>query len=536
MVLRQRLLILLVVAAALLPNPGIASAQDFGDFDPFIPVEMNAPGSLKNMADPTGNAPTQDIYSFHMKSGYCSNSKYGDGVSSDCKAGSSRTSMRENVTSTKKNGNGQPKSAWYGFAIYFPKDDPFGEKQTKGHHSFAYWHNGHCPHLDFRNFSGSENTLSLSTTVALGGYDCADGVGLKIADFAELQGHWNRFEVFVNWSAGDDGEAKVYLEGKFTAHYKGPTLTKGFEAPNYFVFGTYVCCTRDVKEIKPHTVLYSAVTRSPTRDGLLVVEDKKRLSELRQLLQRLGCEPGGVSDKLSDEIKAAALSCRQFPTNEMPAELSAGSLWKFVQLYSAPGANQLPKGKNAAPRKEVASVTYPDSPQELGAALLTAEFQVTGGEMLAKATDDAVQFDSDITLKIKNNKDVSQLAFIAVGQYYKNGQMIDDLKIILQNGVKDKKALSECPSSVETFPDGTHHPVIRFSRTGNSMIAQNGQCLISKLPKKLSKSIEFILNNFSDIGVGMAKTGSIKLVRHNGVRSLFAKAATGELKILAANP
>ena len=152
--------------------------------------------------------------------------------------------------------------------------------------------------------------------------------------------------------------------------------------------------------------------------------------------------------------------------------------------------------------------------------------------MLAKRTGDEVNFDSDITIKIKNNKDVPQIGFILVGSYFKGTDSIEDMRIILQNAVCDEKLLAECPRAIETFPDGTHHPAITFNRSDNTQVSLNGECLIAKLPTKLSKIVEFLLNNFSDIGVGMVKTGSIKLVGHNGVKSFFSRIATGELKIL----
>ena len=366
---------ILAVFAIMFALTETAAPQDFGDFGSFGQVEMNAPGSMKYMADPTGSAPTKDVFSLHIKSGYCSKSKYGDGVSNDCKFNSTRTSMRETVAKTNKKAAVQPKSAWYGFAVYFPKGDPFGKKQTKGHQDFAYWHNGHCAHLSFRNFAGQEDPLSLGTNIALGGYDCADGLGLKIASFSELEGHWSRFEVFVNWSTSDDGEAKVYLDGKYVVQYKGPTLTKGFEVPNYFVFGTYICCTSDVKNIKSHTVLYSAVKRAQSRDGLLVAEDKFKLKDLQATLQRIGCDPGNLSGELTLQTKQAAVSCKSFSKEVLPFELSAGSLNRFQTLYSAAGIESLSAGKLGVVGQDVAKLVYPDSSSQTQATgILPAKF------------------------------------------------------------------------------------------------------------------------------------------------------------------
>ncbi len=520
-----------IVPIFLMATPALP--QEFGDFDPFKIEEASPSNSVKFVADPTGTAPTVKVHSFHIPPGYCSDKKYGDGVSSDCKFQSTRSQMWENVAATKKNGQVQPKSAWYGFSIFFPSDSTFGKKQTKGHQEFAYWHNEHCPHLSLKNFAGSDDILAISTTIALGGYDCSDGPSLKIAEFKDLVGKWNRFEVFVNWSNNDSGEMKLFLDGKYVINYRGPTLTAGFENKNYFKFGSYLCCTADVKKVKEHRILYAAVKRAPTRDGLFVEEDHKLLSSLQTALNALGCDVGAVDGKANKKTRDAVLSCKAFPAGQLPAELSAGSLRAYRDSYTAPSVASLPKGTQPNSTNAVALVNFPSLETNTAQTFVTATYQVRGGEAQAKNTGDDSQVDSDFTFQIKKNKDVPQLGFILVGSYSQKLKNFVELRFILQDGVKGKSGLDECPASVERFPDGTAHANLTFSKQGDNWVATNAKCLMAKLPKRQSKSIEFLATNFADLAVGMMKSGSASQIRHNGVKVFIERVALGEIKIQA---
>jgi hypothetical protein len=248
--------------------PAFAGADK--GFDPFVKDDLSPPGSAKTIADPTGSAPTKKVQSFSLPAGYCNPKPYDKGSKdSDCTYNSSRSQFRENVFATKRNKNGQPPEAWYGWSVYFPQDFPYGYSQTRGHYEFVYWHNHKCPHLSFAGFPGSDNGLYLQTNKAVGGFDCAPLQKLRVADFKELVGKWTRFEVQVKWANDDSGRATVFMNGMHVLDYKGATLTEGLGSINYFKYGIYICCTSDVKKIKQATVLYSGIKRAATREELI---------------------------------------------------------------------------------------------------------------------------------------------------------------------------------------------------------------------------------------------------------------------------
>ncbi len=54
------------------------------------------------------------------------------------------------------------------------------------------------------------HSLYLAFSNALGNYRCTPGPRLKVADFKNLVGKWNRFELFIKWAKDSSGQVKVY--------------------------------------------------------------------------------------------------------------------------------------------------------------------------------------------------------------------------------------------------------------------------------------------------------------------------------------
>jgi Polysaccharide lyase len=442
----------------------IAVAQERGDFDPFKTVDLSAPGSVNIVADPTGTAPDKKVYSFALREAYCSKVRYGNSNDSDCAFGSSRSQMLEDVSATKKNGNVQPKQAWYGWSVYYPEDFLYGKKQTSGFYQFAYWHNGQCQHLTFSNVSGSDDTLYLSTSRKMGkkSFECSPGPRVRVADFKDLVGKWNRFEVFVNWANDDSGEVKVYLNGKYVVHYRGPNLTEGFELKNYFVFGVYLCCTLDVKKIKGTSLLYANVKRATTREALT-----------------------GVA-----------------------------------------------KGTFEGSKNDVALLTFPDEKAPKASGLLTAKYVVRSVESLSMKSGKDSQVNTSFVSRVRKHPKVKSFDFSMLGAFDFRNKTFYELELYFHDELKDTKALSACGSrSVLTFPDGSKHAWVHFKSAGNAFSALQADCIIKAVPPKLGNALAFLLDNFGDVAVGMAKDGTINLLGHEGLRDFMNRVAIGEVTV-----
>jgi hypothetical protein len=236
--------------------------------------------------------------------------------------------------------------------MYVPEDFPFGERQAKGYMSLFYFHNHQCPHVALVNLAGRDDALYLEMGVSLGGYECAEGPRVKVADFKDLAGKWSRFELFIRWADDKSGQVEVYIDGKPSAEWDGVTLAEGLEDVNYTKFGIYLCCTNDVANVQPATLYYAAVKRADKRDGLFTDDDREVLRALQTALNGLGCDVGAADGILGKKTRAMALSCRAFPDGQLPDVLSVGTVRQFVALYSAPGVADLPRGVVTEPPTE----------------------------------------------------------------------------------------------------------------------------------------------------------------------------------------
>lgn len=504
--------------------------MQFGDFDPFVEADLSPPGSAKEIGDPTGLSPEPTVLSFGFDDGYCSNKKYGDGVTSDCSSGSSRSQMREDVFATKKNGQAQPKEAWYTWSVYFPPEFKFGPEQNAGLLSMFYWHNGQCPHLVFYNGNGRVDDMSLGTNRLLSNYDCSPGPQLKIAAMAELIGKWSRFEMFVRWGGDEDGEAKIYLNGNYLLHYKGPTLTPGLEKTNYFVMGPYLCCTTDVKATKGETMYMAAVRRATTRSKLFMEADTDRLRKLQELLNVLGCDVGPADGALGKRTREQALTCRAFDEGQLPGDIGVSNVQKFLELYGSEGAAQLPKGDASRLAIEpVAALEFPADPTKR-TDLVPVKFDVRPGETQTHKPGRSVEVNSSIAGPVKDNPNLRSVDFTVLGEYSYQSKNFYSLSIFLEDNI-EKDRLQDCPRSYLQFPDKSYHVLVQFQFNDGVWKSMNADCIIAAAPKAQAKMVDFVTSHFADISVGMVRYGGNDLLSNEGLREFFERVAKGEIKV-----
>jgi uncharacterized membrane protein (Fun14 family) len=508
-------------------------AQDIGTFDPFVADDHSVADTVATIDDPTGQAPSAKVYSFRIPAGSCSDELYEPGSEeSDCFFNSARSQIRENVFATKRNANVQPKESWYGWAVYFPEDFAYGTKQTKGSFEFAYWHNHQCPHLTFVHWPSRDGTLYLGTNKALGNYECTPGPTLKVADFSDLVGKWSRFEMFVKWANDETGEAKVYLNGQYVIHYKGPTLTAGYENVNYFKFGLYLCCTPNVATIKEASVLYASVKRADKREDLFIAEDRATIRLLQDALNALGCDVGAADGVIGRRTREMALSCKAFPDGTLPSALTAGSLQRFVELYTGESVADLPPGKLDEARAEVAVATY--------GAVSSVTPGIHVAEVRAEKSGNEVEAISHFAGTINGAEEArDEISFLLIGQFNYAASNFDELDILLTDdlGPTAPPALLSCPGQrTETWGDGSMRAVIRLRKAGQNFTASGGRCIIAALPGKAAFQAEFLLTRFREMAVSMVTDGTIDQITHDGVKIFMNRVALGEISIESIGP
>lgn len=306
---------------------GGALAQDFGGFGELREEPINAPGKFQLIDDPTGAAVTPKVYSFTISPGACSSQKYDNG-NSDCTLQSVRTQLYQ-VSRT------QPEEAWYQWQMYLPADFPAGDWQGAGGlYQFAYFHNGECPHLNFTSETLRNARLSLQINRMING-NCVPEKLIDLGDIAAMRGTWQRFELHARWSKGDDGFAKVFINGDRVADYTGHTLNEG---PNrtFFKFGIYLCCTKGVEGVREATNYFTGIQRGPTSSALYSDAEIELARQLQERLNALGCDvgtPDGIAGKRTREV---AQTCRTAEAGTLPAELVASNVSRFLDFYSNP--------------------------------------------------------------------------------------------------------------------------------------------------------------------------------------------------------
>ncbi len=522
---------LLLVATVLLACGLVSANAEESGFDPIEVEVLSAPNTVAVVSDPTGSAPSAKVYSFEIPSGYCNPKPYDAGKGdSDCRQQSVRSQMWENVFATKKNANVQPKESWYSFAVFVPEDYPYGTRQTYGLSSLFYFHNGQCPHLAFAEFAGRDDALYLAfSNAALGGHECSPGARLKVADFKDLVGHWSRFEMFVRWSKDATGQAKVWLDGKLVTEWNGVTLTPGYERINYMKFGLYLCCTGDVSKVKAAKIMYAAIKRADTRDGLYTDEDRAALTQLQSTLSALGCDVGPSNGRPSELTRKMALSCRQFPTGTAPSNLSAGTVRTFLSMYSSPTATTLPHGEFVEPPAEVALVSNTRE-GDLPANLLTPTFKVHVVEGQAQKGGSGDTYISTLTVKPEKKAGVGafDLEFVVHGA---TTDSIYQLEIFVQTPTKSAAKIAQCGPGTIKFPDGSDHVAFKIGRKGAGYYFQNTECLAKALPEKEARVVRFVAEHFIDIALGLVADGTVKLMQYDVVKGLLGQIAVGEVSI-----
>lgn len=524
------LIVALIAAMVAALQPALA--EDNG-FDPLKFEELNAPNSAKIIPDPTGGAPTADVYSFRIPSGYCNPHRYEpSSPASDCDQQSVRSQVWEDVFATKKNANGQPQQSWYTFAVYFPADFPYGPQQTKGLLSLFYFHNKQCAHVALQTQAGVDDAIYVAMSNAVGNHECSPGPQLKVANFKDLLGKWTRFELFIKWAKDKSGQVKIYTDGKLVTEFDGPTFTAGFEAVNYTKFGLYLCCTENVAKVKEASIYYAAVKRADKREGLFTAEDAAVLKGLQATLHALGCVKGPANGVFNKQTRDAALSCRAFPDGALPADLNVGTLRTFASLYSASGVAALPAGTLREPAPEVALVSNAKGAAALPANLLKPAFVAHTFETQVQRRGHVEDVNSNFDVKLEKVPGVTGIAFGIAGSYSYQSNAFDEFELFIIDPVKVTPALSACPGGVLRFPDGTTHVHMTFSSQANGdLLPTNSDCLIAALPKKASAQVQFLATNFADIAVGAVVDGTIDLVQHDGVKAFLQRVAVGETKV-----
>ena len=114
--------------------------------------------------------------------------------------------------------------------------------------------------------------LFLQNNIFDGPGQCNPDQRIGLGDAAALRGGWHRFESHIKWSAGSDGLAEVFDDGRKAAVLQGRNISRAAPKPNYFKFGIYLHGTQGTELITPARVYFA---------GFGVVGNTRRLVAMK---------------------------------------------------------------------------------------------------------------------------------------------------------------------------------------------------------------------------------------------------------------
>lgn len=172
-------------------------------------------------------------------------------------------------------------------------------------------------------------------------------------------------------------------------------------------------------------------------------------------------------------------------------------------------------------------------------ALPKPALTVTTAEKFVKNPGKATEIISLLESRIKGaKKGQNSVEFTVLGHYSYPTDSFLDLSLIIQEGLgKDRPdVLNACPGTRTEFYDDEHHVVIRLVSKDGGWVLDKIDCLIANLPKKQAFVAQFLATSFQDIAIGLVKSGDVKVLENDGLRSFMTKVAFGELKVAASSP
>ena len=270
--LREFMAAVVLAVGCLFTMNTTAFSEDVGLLGPMKVSELSVPDTAVIIKDPTGKAPTENVYSFSIVSDFCQSRKYDNFDGSDCKNHSVRSQMHETLVDKSRPEVTQPKQAWYGWYMYFPKDFAYGKKQPNGGYTFFYWHGSPCPHVTIDNFDHQWLTLHVNDVIFdrknHQKFQCVVRTSIYIQKISSMLGKWNRFEASIKWSKESDGNIQLYMNGKKVANYDGPNVIPFQNSRNSVQFGLYLHQAKDMATIAPTGMYFAAVKSAKDREGL----------------------------------------------------------------------------------------------------------------------------------------------------------------------------------------------------------------------------------------------------------------------------
>lgn len=241
-------------------------------------------------------------------------------------------------------------------------------------------------------------------------------------------------------------------------------------------------------------------------------DDKVKVKQLQERLAALGCDPGSADGVPGKKTREAALSCRAFPDGALPTAFSLATLDRFLELYSDPSAETLQPG--VVPGQ---LVTVP------------ATFNVRAAEAFEDKNDPGrlyVEIRAEFRLK---GKPTVTVEFAIEQLQMQQADHLGNFQLMfLGGGLKGGEALGDCDAEALPWPGSPPRLALNIKNFSSDYVARNVDCISAQLKKPLRERFDILVNNFSDIGVELAKSGELENLHNPAIKRFFTELATGE--------
>lgn len=468
------------------------------------------------------------VTTFHIEDRECSDIDYGDGRGeSDCLNGN----VRSQISQTRRVGD----TLEYRFDI---RIDP-ALAYTCGRDELAY---GLMPdawdtqllvaHWEGNLLHNYVHRLKLDSTKGL------TFLG-EVCQAPEQFGEWVSFSMKVRWANDPRGWIKVTCDDNVIYAAEGAATTVnphcyirnqcepgikkepsrvynslGLLSHGHGMFWADMRKESQFNQIQPGGITVEMRNIETNRDPeLYSAEEREFVRQLQTRLSELGCDVGAADGVAGPRTRAAALSCRAFPEGELPASYNVMTLPKFVELYAAPRAANLPVGR------------------EPGSDLVKTQYTVMAGEDFSETQGPSSRVHSEIVATVEGKSDML-VRFAIAGRYNFKGDSFGELSIVPYDQIDDSlSAVEQCATAARVEMYYGNYPVVslKFKRDGSSYVIEGADCVIESAPRPLAQRIAFLVDHFSDVAVGIARDGTV--LRNDGLRAFMNRVARGEITV-----
>lgn len=293
---------------------------------------------------------TQDgVTTFVIRSGECSNRKYGDGRGeSDCSNGNVRSLLTGTNVSVGE-------TVTYEFEV---RADPLTYEGFVNSHAAGFLYRLQDSRLRIASWEGNH----LHNFIYILHLDARRGIRFLDTTCAgpEEIGNWMRFKMEVKWRNDKRGWIRVSCNDTIVYFAENVETT---DAPHCYI--TNVCEPDISKSPRRIYNLHGPVMagfghewkkyglQSPftefsgdirvqmrnisLRKGATLYDDnaKSAVMELQQKLTALGCDPGPIDGLMGAKTRDAATNCRAFDDDQVPDAINAMTVGKWRDAYAS---------------------------------------------------------------------------------------------------------------------------------------------------------------------------------------------------------